>query len=276
MRAVHLKQRNILNISKKFMAGGGKKKKIDPNLKDYDVVFVGGLNAANMIKYFQHKHFHGTMAGFCSRVKFSMEHLYDYLISGNTQPYKYLAMPFSSNYEVNESRCGRERIVQINPEKNQVITEKGDVFNYKALVLNTGLDQVAVNMPFVNKLIQDDYAKTRVFVQETWNGFQVNRNNRIFFMHKDGDFLLYLPKLPSKREAYDQWHLMLESYFARGLFLESRPRSMRIRVITPNNELLKFPFANEVVLDEIEQRGTIGIELFYNFRCSLWNGISRY
>jgi hypothetical protein len=252
-------KKQLINVQRRFFAGGGKKKKMDPNLKDFDVVFIGGLNAANMIKYYQHKHFHGTMAGFCSRTKFMMEHLYDYLIVGNMKPYKYLAMPFSSNFEVTDAKCGKEKIVDIKPDKNELITEKGEVYKYKALVLNTGLEQKGSNIPFVKDLITDEFAKTRVFVQEPGNSFQVNRNARIFLMHKDGDFLLYLPKAPNKREAYEHWYLWLDAYLGRGIFTENRPRGMRIRVITPNDHLFKFPFANEVCLEEISNRPLIGI-----------------
>lgn len=54
-------------------------------------------------------------------------------------------------------------------------------------------------------------------------------------MHKDGDFLVYLPELPNRREAYDHWYLALDSYLTRGLMSGTLSRSMKIRVITPNN-----------------------------------------
>jgi hypothetical protein len=41
--------------------------------------------------------------------------------------------------------------------------------------------------------------------------------------------------------------------------LGNRPQGMKVRVITPNNYLLKFPFANEVVMEEISKRSMIGI-----------------
>lgn len=56
-------------------------------------------------------------------------------------------------------------------------------------------------MPFLKDLIADEYAKTRVFVHDTGNNYQVTRNARIFQMHKDNDFIVYLPELPSRREG---------------------------------------------------------------------------
>ena len=256
------KSNELFKLTKKHMAGGGKKKKIDPNLKEFDIVWIGGINSANMIKYFQHKHFHGTMAGFNPNSKFYYQHLYEYIISGNMKPYKFSAMPFSSNFDILESKCGRDAITQIIPEKNQIVSDKGEVYTYKALVLNTGLDQKAHCMPFLKNLVVDDFAKTRVFIQDTTSIVNVIRNSRIFFMHKDGDFLLYLPKLPSRRESYDHWYLALDSYLSRGVLNEAHNRGMKIRVITPENSLFKFPFANEIVNEEISQRTMIGMNIY--------------
>jgi len=258
MRVQAKKCKELIKLSKKNMAGGGAAKKIDPTLKEFDIVWIGGINSANMIKYFQHKHFNGTMAGFNPNSKFYYQHLYEYIIAGNMKPYKFSAMPFSSNFDIGVSKCGRDSISRILPEKNQIVTEKGETYSYKALVLNTGLDQKAHNMPFLNGLVSDDFAKTRVFIQDTTSIANVIRNSRIFFMHKDGDFLVYLPQLPSRREAYDHWYLALDSYLSRGVMSEAHPRGMRIRVITPENELFKFPFANEIINDEINSRTMIG------------------
>lgn len=258
MRAHYIKKNNLINYSKKFFAGG-KEKKIDPKLKDFDLLVVGGLNGANLVKWFQHKHFHGTIGAINHSSKFYYEHLYEMLWTSNMKPYKYTAMPFTSNYDTFKARAIKDTVVKINADKNEVVTEKGDVYKYKCLVLNTGLNQKGTTDPIYKDYIQDEFAKTRIFVQETNNLFQVNRNARIAFMHKDGDFLLYLPKGASRREAQDHWYLMLDSYFSRGFLTESRPRSMRLRVITPNNYLFKFPFANEVIQEEITNRSSIGM-----------------
>lgn len=63
----------------------------------------------------------------------------------------------------------------------------------------------------------------------------VERNLRMFYMHKDGDFIIYLPEHPNRREAYDHWYLALDSYLTRGLMSGTHSRGMKIRIITPNN-----------------------------------------
>jgi len=261
MKALHTNKLSINRSLKKTLSKSFASKKgkgIDPNLTEFDILFVGGLHSANMIKYYQNLHFHGTMAGCNTKAKFYHEHLYEYMISGNMKSYKYLAMPFSSNFETGEARHLKDRIVSINPSQNEATNEKGVILKYKSLVINTGLDHRVENHPYLHKhVINDDFGKSRVFVHQTNDSYHCQRNARIFQMHKDGDFIVYLPNYPSKREAADSWYLALDSYFARGVHSEALGRSMKVRVITPNNELFKFPFANEIVLDEISQRTTI-------------------
>jgi len=258
MRAAR-KSTKFVTIPKKFFAGGGGGKKIDPNLKDFDVVFVGGLHNATLIKWFQLKHFHGTMAGFNHRSKFTYDHLYDYVIAGNMKSFKYSAMPYSSLFETSVTRAMKESITEIRPERNEVVNSKGEVFKYKALVLDTGLKQEAAEDPILRDHVMDgENGNSRVFVHETGSAYHLSRNTRIFHMHKDNDFIVYLPGGPNKREAYEHWYLSLDAYLSRGQFTGNRTRSMRVRVITPNDFLLKFPFANEVVMEEISNRPMIG------------------
>ena len=133
-------QRTLSKFQKKFFAGGGKAKRIDPNLKDFDIAVIGGLNAAHTIKLLQKKHFHGTIVGFNHKNKFFFEHEYEYFISSNLKSHKYLSMPFSSNFDSAVSKVAREKIIRIDPHKNELISDKGTKYTYKSLLLNTGID----------------------------------------------------------------------------------------------------------------------------------------
>jgi hypothetical protein len=182
------------------------------------------------------------------------------VIAGAMKTFKYSAMPFSSLFDNGVSRSIKETITEIHPEKNQLITSKGDIYKYKALVLNTGLKQEVSDDPIMSNLVNDgEFGKSRVFVHEPGNSYHLSRNTRIFLMHKDNDFIIYLQGGPNKREAYEHWYLAVDNYLSRGLMLGNRPQGMKVRVITPNNYLLKFPFANEVVMEEISKRSMIGI-----------------
>lgn len=253
-------ERIVKTQSKTFASGH----EIDPHLKDFDVAFVGGLNAANVLKYMQHTNFHGTMAGFNPNATFFNQHHYEHLIHGNIKPFKYLAMGFNNNFDSKASLYVPQRVANIIPEKNQIVDSKGTVYSYKALVLNTGLSQKVQDMDFVNKYVSDgEFAESRVFAHQPHDEHHNERNKRIFSMHKDKDFLIYLPKYPSKREAYDAWYLAVDTYLSWGIQSQAHSDKIKIRVITPNKELFKMPFANEVVMDEISQRSMIETHFGY-------------
>lgn len=257
------KLQNFIKLPKRFFAGGGGHD-IDYNLKEFDVCFVGGLNAANVLKYMQHTQFPGTMVGFNPKQKFFNELHYEHLIHGSMQPFKYIAMAFNSNYDIKHAAFFPSRVTKIIPEKNQIVDDRGITFTYKALVLNTGLDQKVENMPFVDKYVNDgEFGKSRVFVHMPSDDFHIERNRRIYSMHKDNDFLLYIPEFPNRREAADAWYLALDTYFSWGIHSGGKPANTKVHVITPNNVLFKFPFANEVVMEEVSQRKTIELHFGY-------------
>jgi len=254
MKSIGRNSKNIIKIQKRQFAG----KAIDPNLKDLDIAFVGSNHVANVLKYMQHTNFKGTMAGFNPATNYYNQHHYEYLIHGNMQSYKYLATSFQGNFDSGAALYIPQRIVDINPSENKLTDNRGQTFTYKALVLSTGLNQKPENDEFINKYVQDGlFGESRVFVHKNSDMENNDRNKRIFSMHKDGDFLLYLPEYPNGREAYDAWYLGLDTYFSWGLQAQTIPQGMKIRVITPNENLFRYPFANEVVMDEIQDRSLI-------------------
>jgi hypothetical protein len=226
--------------------------------RDFDMIVIGGINSANIIKYFHHRHFHGTIAGFSKRLNFLNQSLYEFGQTHNLKSHKYMSLPFNALFDNSISRCVKEQVVNINPEKNEVISEKGETWTYKALVLNTGLDQSINNLPFNSELLTDPLAHNRVFAHITGSNFHYFRNTRLWLNHPGGDFIIYIPS-PNKREASDHWYLMLDHYFIKGYLLNVYNRSMKIRVITPEPQLFKFPFANEIINNEISERSSIGI-----------------
>ena len=254
MKSIGRNSKNIIKIQKRQFAG----KAIDPNLKELDIAFIGSNHVASVLKYMQHTNFKGTMGAFNANPASYNQHQYEYLIHGNIQSYKYLATSFGGNYDTAAALHISEKVVDINPAENKLTDSRGQEFTYKALVLNTGCDQNPENDEFINKWVQDGlFGENRVFVHSNRNMENNERNRRIFSMHKDGDLIVYLPEYPSGREAYDAWYLGMDTYFSWGLQAETIPRGMKIRVITPNNNLFRFPFANEVVMDEIQERSLI-------------------
>lgn len=261
MKSLKANSKFITKIQKKQFAA----KKIDYNLKEFDVIAIGGLNAGGVLKWLQHTDFHGTMAGFSHKPKFFNENQYGNLFAGSMKPYKYICTNFGNMYNTEQSVFSAHTIVDIKPELNQVIDDKGTAYTYKTLLLDTGLKQVVENMPFLEKFVNDsEFGESRVFVSAPSDEFHVERNKRLFNMHKDNDFLVYLPEYPNRREAYDNLYLALELFISQGQLSCGRSKDIKVRVITPNNYLFRFPFANEVVLDELSQRTSIELHFGYS------------
>lgn len=256
MKTIQQKTSNsLLQVSKKTFSAY---KKIDYSKRDLDIVVIGGLHAASTIKYLQYTGFNGSIAGFCSRQNFVNEHLYEYLIHGSLKPFKYSATTFGTIFNQDQSIFSGNQIVDINPNEKWVKDDHGNVYKYKVLLLNTGLEQKVENMPYVHKYTQDgEFGETRVFVHSPSSTEHIERNRRIFATHRDFDFIVYLPEYPSRRESYDAWYLALDKYYSWGLMESAYPQNMKVRVITPNKNLFKFPFANEVVMEECSKRQTI-------------------
>lgn len=271
-----IKKHNI-----KYFASG-KVKKIDPNLKEFDFVAVGGIVSGSVIKYLQHIDFKGTMAGFNPNLSFYNQQHYEYIISGHMKGFKYSANSFGDTFDSDISAYYSSRIVDIKPEKNELIDNNGATYKYKSLLLDVGLDQKPQNMPFLKKFINDNsYAESRVFVHAPSDQFQIERNRRIFQMHKDNDFIVYLPEFPSRREAYDAWYLSLDHYFNYGIQSGTFTRNMKVRIITPNKVLFRYPFANEIIMEECSQRTTIETHFGYKLKDieivnKSYNSIARY
>jgi len=256
MKTLSKSARKLIKVPSRQFASGHHE--LDPNTKDFDIICVGGLNSANVINYLQHSGFHGAVGLFNDNTNFFNEHHYEYLLHGNMPGYKYLANSVGLCFNNKESLAIQSRITEIRPEKNEVVDTKGNVFTYKSLVLNTGLRQKTADMEFVHKFTQDgEFGKSRVFVHEVNNAEFLERNKRMINMHKDQDFIIYLPKYPSRREAYDGWYLAVDQFLSWGNHSQSHPKNMKVRVITPNDNLYKFPFANEIVMDEINDRELI-------------------
>lgn len=257
MKALSRNAKKLVKLQSRQFASGGHHE-LDPNTKDFEVILIGGLNSSNIINHFQHSGSHAKMALFNNNNGYFNEHHYEYLLHGTMQAYKYLANTAGQCFDNKASLFFQNKVTEIRPESNEVVDDRGKVYTYKTLILNTGLQQKAKNMEFVDKYIHDgEFGSSRVFVHEVNSIEQIERTKRMIYMHKDQDFIVYLPKYPSRREAYDAWYLGLDQYFSWGHHSQSHPKNMKVRVITPNENLFRFPFANEIVMDEIKDRQLI-------------------
>lgn len=255
MKNLAKQTKSIYSFSKKTFAGASGHK-IDYNLKEFDICFVGGLHSANVLKYMQHTGFKGTMALFSGQTKFCNELFYDRLICGDIAAFKYLATSVGNTFNIEHSAYFGNNIASIDPKNNTITDNTGKTITYKTLVLGTGLDQDISNFSkkIENLTLKDDFAHSRVFLNHTLDDYHTERNKRILNQHTDNDFVVYLPKYPSRREAYDSLYLGLDTYLSWGIHNQAHNQNMKVRVVTPNDNLFRFPFANEVVMEEISNR----------------------
>jgi len=67
--------------------------------------------------------------------------------------------------------------------------------------------------------------------------------------------LLYSPKFPYKGEGSDFYALYYEHFLRQDILQGLSSRDTKIHFYSPNKELYRFPYANEVALDECKKRG---------------------
>ena len=67
--------------------------------------------------------------------------------------------------------------------------------------------------------------------------------------------ICYSPKFPYKGEGSDFYPLYYEHFMRQDQLQGRSAKNSRIQYWTPNKEIYKFPYANEVALDECHKRG---------------------
>lgn len=146
------------------------------------------------------------------------------------------------------------RITKFLPNENKVVLSNGREHTYKALVLATGLD---ANTDYIEGLdvMQDTPEEEGVFVHTVDTNVRVSRNYYHGWDHANGDLICYSPKGPYKGEGNDFYALYYESFNRQDKQHGRAAANSRIQYWTPNKEIFRFPYANEVALDECHKRG---------------------
>lgn len=112
-------------------------------------------------------------------------------------------------------------------------------------------DHFIEGLPEMRKTPEEE----NVFVHMLDNHYTSVRNFYHGWNHARGDMICYSPAGPYKGEGTDFWALYYES-FNRTDKLHGRAQlGARIQYWTPNKEIYKMPYANEIALDECHKRG---------------------
>lgn len=143
---------------------------------------------------------------------------------------------------------------KVHPDQNKIDLSNGKTFSYKALVLATGFEH---NLDGIKGLSDYSYCKDSegVFLHWLDNKKRFDQNYWNGWMHTGGDLICYSPNFPYKGEGTDFYALYYESYLRMDKLQQAASNGARIQYYTPNKEIYRFPYANEVALDECHKRG---------------------
>jgi len=140
------------------------------------------------------------------------------------------------------------------PNENKLVLSNGKEYTYKALVLGTGFDH---NDKFIEGLqeMRAGPEEDNVFVHMIDDKYTSDRNYYHGWNHTHGDMICYSPAGPYKGEGNDFYALYYESFMRQDKLHGRSKASARIQYWTPNKEIFKFDYANEIALDECHKRG---------------------
>ena len=145
-------------------------------------------------------------------------------------------------------------VTKLDAKASKLTLDSGKELSYKALVLGTGFQH---ETSFVEGLTEMDKAdpKNNVHVHILDGKDRPERNFFNGYFSQGGDYLCYSPKAPYKGEGTDFYALYYESILRNDQLLGTAAKGSRIQYWTPNKEIFKFPYANEVALEECAKRG---------------------
>lgn len=139
----------------------------------------------------------------------------------------------------------------MNPGSNSLKLSTGKEYTYKSLVLAPGLSHESdyieglgdfetgpeTNNTWVHKINNMDDSNT---IRNFYNGYQ----------NLGGDTIMYSPKFPYKGEGCDFYALYYEHMMRQDKLMGLASENARIQYWTPNKEIYRFPYANEIALEE--------------------------
>lgn len=192
------------------MGGGDKKPAISSSITDFDVVFVGGHNAAAIAKFTQTDGVDLKMAVVTQTAKFVMPNAYFACAHGHMPALKLESDTVSSMVDNWSKLDTGVKVVKYMPDENKLVLSNGKEYTYKALVLSTGLDHKVELIEGLSDL-QNTPESEGVFVHQLDKAV-TDRNYYHGWSHNNGDMICYSPKAPYKGEGSDFYALYYESF----------------------------------------------------------------
>lgn len=127
-----------------FAGGGAKPKQIDPKTTDYDIIFVGGVNATALAKFTQSNEFTKKkqlkMCVVSPQGKYVNPQLYFPVAHSHIGDLDLPSAAVNAQIENWSKTDIGTKVTKIDPVNNSLDLANGSKYTYKALVLAPGLD----------------------------------------------------------------------------------------------------------------------------------------
>jgi sulfide:quinone oxidoreductase len=222
---------------------------------DFDIVFVGGVNATALTKFVQTEGLDHKMALVTPTKKYVMPHAYFGCSHGHLSELALESGTVSAQVDPWSRTDTEARVVKYMPDQNKVLLSNGREYTYKALVLAPGLDHQESGIEGLADMYHNSHESENVFVHMLDNKERMSKNFWHGWNHTKGDMICYAPKDPHKGEGTDFWALYYESFLRQNHQIGRSAADTRIQFWSPNEYIYKFPYANEIALDECHKRG---------------------
>lgn len=217
-------------------------------------VNIGGANATALTKFIQTQDVPYKIALVSAAGKYILPDAYFGVSHGHLSPLKINSGTVSSQVEAWSRTDVGVQVKEYKPTENKVVLANGREYTYKALVLAPGFDHRNDLIEGLPELEQT-HEEENVYVHMLDNKERCERNYYHGWNHVSGDMICYSPKGPYKGEGTDFWALYYESFMRQDKLHGRSTAGARIQYWTPNKEIYRFPYANEVALDECHKRG---------------------
>jgi hypothetical protein len=194
------------------------------------------------------------MALISAQGKFVLPDAYFGCTHGHIAPLKLESGSVSGQVEAWSRTDVGLKVVKYLPNENKMILSNGREYTYKALVLAPGLDHSDKHIEGLPEM-RATHEEENVYVHMLDNKETSIRNWYHGWNHTNGDMICYSPAGPYKGEGNDFYALYYESFMRHDKLHGRSAAGAKIQYWTPNKEIFRFPYANEVALEECHKRG---------------------
>lgn len=189
--------------SRGFAGGGAKKPAIDSKLTDFDVIFVGGLNAACLLKFMQaNDHAQDLKMAIVSNQGKYIEPCNYFAVTHAHHDKLVMESPALSAMVDSWSKAESGTVAGLDANANSMTLASGKSLSYKSLVLAPGFDCARSNIKGLKEMAAS-HTSNKTFVHAVDDKFTIDDNYWHGVGHSHGDFICYSPAVPYKGEGTD-------------------------------------------------------------------------